>query len=30
MILASPVPWNSILPASRYSKKPRARKPAAE
>jgi Lrp/AsnC family transcriptional regulator, leucine-responsive regulatory protein len=23
MILASPVPWNSILPAARYGKKPR-------
>jgi Lrp/AsnC family transcriptional regulator, leucine-responsive regulatory protein len=30
MILASPVPWNSILPASRYGKKPRPHKPAAE
>lgn len=28
MILASPVPWNSILPAIRYGKKPRLRKPA--
>jgi Lrp/AsnC family transcriptional regulator, leucine-responsive regulatory protein len=27
MILASPVPWNSILPAVRYGKKPRTRKP---
>jgi Lrp/AsnC family transcriptional regulator, leucine-responsive regulatory protein len=27
MILASPVPWNSILPAVRYGKKPRPRKP---
>jgi Lrp/AsnC family leucine-responsive transcriptional regulator len=27
MILASPVPWNSILPASRYGKKPRQPKP---
>ena len=27
MVLASPVPWNSILPASRYGKKPRQRKP---
>jgi Lrp/AsnC family transcriptional regulator, leucine-responsive regulatory protein len=26
MILASPVPWNSILPAVRYSEKPRPRK----
>lgn len=26
MILASPVPWNSILPASRYGRRPRARK----
>jgi Lrp/AsnC family leucine-responsive transcriptional regulator len=26
MILASPVPSNSILPANRYGKKPRARK----
>jgi Lrp/AsnC family leucine-responsive transcriptional regulator len=26
MILASPVPWNSILPAARYGKKPRERK----
>ena len=26
MILASPVPWNSILPAARYGKKPRQRK----
>ena len=26
MILASPVPWNSILPASRYGRKPRPRK----
>jgi Lrp/AsnC family leucine-responsive transcriptional regulator len=26
MILASPVPSNSILPAIRYGKKPRARK----
>jgi Lrp/AsnC family transcriptional regulator, leucine-responsive regulatory protein len=26
MILASPVPWNSILPAMRYGQKPRARK----
>jgi len=25
MILASPVPWNSILPAARYSKKEQAR-----
>jgi Lrp/AsnC family leucine-responsive transcriptional regulator len=24
MILASPVPWNSILPAARYGKKPRS------
>jgi Lrp/AsnC family transcriptional regulator, leucine-responsive regulatory protein len=29
MILASPVPWNSILPASRYGKKPRPRKRGA-
>lgn len=29
MILASPVPWNSILPAVRYGQKPRRRKPAA-
>jgi Lrp/AsnC family transcriptional regulator, leucine-responsive regulatory protein len=29
MILASPVPWNSILPAARYGQKPRRRKPAA-
>jgi len=28
MILASPVPSNSILPAIRYGKKPRARKRA--
>jgi Lrp/AsnC family transcriptional regulator, leucine-responsive regulatory protein len=27
MILASPVPWNSILPAARYGRKPRTRKP---
>ena len=27
MILASPVPWNSILPAVRYSDKPRRSKP---
>jgi Lrp/AsnC family leucine-responsive transcriptional regulator len=27
MILASPVPWNSILPAVRYGKRPRQRKP---
>ncbi len=26
MVLASPVPWNSILPAARYGKKPRPRK----
>jgi Lrp/AsnC family leucine-responsive transcriptional regulator len=26
MVLASPVPWNSILPAARYGKKPRQRK----
>jgi Lrp/AsnC family leucine-responsive transcriptional regulator len=26
MILASPVPWNSVLPATRYGKKPRAHK----
>ena len=26
MILASPVPWNSILPASRYGQKPKPRK----
>ncbi len=26
MVLASPVPWNSVLPASRYGKKPRPRK----
>ena len=26
MILASPVPWNSILPAVRYGKKPRVAK----
>jgi Lrp/AsnC family leucine-responsive transcriptional regulator len=26
MILASPVPWNSILPAARYSQHPRPRK----
>jgi Lrp/AsnC family transcriptional regulator, leucine-responsive regulatory protein len=26
MILASPVPWNSILPAVRYGQKPRSRK----
>jgi Lrp/AsnC family transcriptional regulator, leucine-responsive regulatory protein len=30
MILASPVPWNSILPASRYGKKAHPRKPATE
>lgn len=30
MILASPVPWNSILPAVRYGQKPRRRKPAAQ
>ncbi len=30
MILASPVPWNSVLPAIRYGKKLRVRKPAAE
>ena len=28
MILASPVPWNSILPTARYGKKPRTPKPA--
>jgi len=27
MILASPVPWNSILPAVRYGKKSRQNKP---
>ena len=27
MILASPVPWNSILPAVRYGQKPQSRKP---
>jgi Lrp/AsnC family transcriptional regulator, leucine-responsive regulatory protein len=27
MILASPVPWNSILPAVSYGRKPRTRKP---
>jgi Lrp/AsnC family leucine-responsive transcriptional regulator len=27
MILASPVPWNSILPAVRYGQKPRRSKP---
>lgn len=26
MVLASPVPWNSILPAVRYGKKPKERK----
>jgi Lrp/AsnC family leucine-responsive transcriptional regulator len=26
MVLASPVPWNSILPASRYGRKARTRK----
>ena len=26
MILASPVPWNSILPAARYRRKPRTEK----
>lgn len=30
MVLASPVPWNSILPATRYSEKRRARKPAMD
>jgi Lrp/AsnC family leucine-responsive transcriptional regulator len=29
MILASPVPWNRILPASRYGKKPKPRKRVA-
>lgn len=29
MILASPVPWNSILPAVRYGQKPRRRKSGA-
>jgi Lrp/AsnC family leucine-responsive transcriptional regulator len=29
MVLASPVPWNSVLPASRYGKKPRQQKPEA-
>jgi Lrp/AsnC family leucine-responsive transcriptional regulator len=29
MVLASPVPWNSVLPASRYGQKPRQRKPEA-
>jgi Lrp/AsnC family leucine-responsive transcriptional regulator len=28
MVLGSPVPWNSILPAIRYGKKPRARRSA--
>jgi Lrp/AsnC family leucine-responsive transcriptional regulator len=27
MVLASPVPWNSVLPAACYGKKPRQRKP---
>jgi Lrp/AsnC family transcriptional regulator, leucine-responsive regulatory protein len=26
MVLASPVPWNSILPASRYGQKPKQRR----
>ena len=30
MILASPVPWNSVLPAARYGQKPRKRKQAAQ
>src|SRR6201995_6082202 len=29
MVLASPVPWNSVLPAVRYGKKPRQRKAGA-
>lgn len=28
MILASPVPWNSILPATRHGRQPRKAKPA--
>jgi Lrp/AsnC family transcriptional regulator, leucine-responsive regulatory protein len=29
MVLASPVPWNSVLPAVRYGRKARPRKPGA-
>jgi Lrp/AsnC family transcriptional regulator, leucine-responsive regulatory protein len=29
MVLASPVPWNSVLPAQRYAKKGKPRKPVS-